>query len=277
MEATSTIGCQVEPGATCTTTTEQCNSVQCATAQCWVLNMGRRRWESGVVSHLRMPRYAASVVSLPVGTYVLGGGGIGVPDQNQETTSDFLPAGATSWTQGPDLPTSTWSWFDFCAVSISSTQFLAISGIEIREFDLGQTSGDPTSSNGWLGPDTWPNLLGTWRRSFGCGVVNKKVIVAGPDITTEIIDIDTKTTRRGPDMVERRKWFQLLPVVESDSKSILAAVGGYQAGPGVPAIHMKAVEKWDPVSETWRETEHQLVAGRIRYGAVTVDKALVCG
>ena len=233
MEATSTIGCQVEPGATCTTTTvvcsvvcsevtTQCNSVQCTTAQCWVLNMGRRRWETGVVSQLRMPRYAASVVSLPVGTYVLGGGGM--VKTNQSTTSDFLPAGSTSWTQGPDLPTSTWSWVDFCAVSISSTRFLAIVGIEIREFDLGQTSGDPTSSSGWLGPDTWPNLLGKWRRSFGCGVANNKLIVAGPDITTEIVDIDTKTTRRGPDMLERRKWFQLLPVVGSDSKPTLLAL-----------------------------------------------------
>ena len=250
-----------------------------ATTHCWVLNVGGGRWESGVVADLNMPRYRAAVVSLPVGTYVLGGSGgdsTGTVQASGVTgrTGEFLPAGATSWKLGPELPAE---WGDFCAVAISATQFLAIVNVKIWEFDLGQTSGDPTSTNGWLGEDTWPLTLRRSRYAAGCGLVGNKLVVAGGShISTEIIDLDAKTARQGPDMLGFRKWFQLLPVVGSDSDTILLALGGYQAGPGVPAVSLKAVEEWDPVSETWSEAEQQLVEGRIRYGAVIVDAALVC-
>ena len=37
------------------------------------------------------------------------------------------------------------------------------------------------------------------------------------------------------------------------------------------------VEEWDPESETWREAEKKLDEARSDYGAVVVDKSLVCG
>ena len=232
------------------------------------------RWESSVVGNLNEARWRASVVTLPVGVYLLGGLGV----HGTATSSDFLPAGATSWSQGPDLPII---FYHSCAVAISSTKFLIIrrdssTGQGIWEFDVDQTAGDPTDFNGWQPEDTWPNLLSRRFSGFGCAVVGSTLVVAGGGSgddrkTTEIIDLETKAIRHGQDMLGIREWFQLFTVVSPGSKPTLLALGGWSG-----SSMLRTVEEWDPESETWREAEGELVQARSDYGAVVLDKSLVC-
>ena len=256
-----------------------------ATHQCFALNMDWKneftgavgRWESSVVGNLNRPRWRASVVSLPgVGVYVLGG--IVTSDGG---SSDFLPAGETSWQEGPGLPIR---FYHSCAVAISSTRFLIIrkdtdDGQGIWEFDLDHTAGVPTDNSGWRPADTWPNLLSRRYMGHGCAVIGSTLVVAGGGSgdarkTTEIIDLEAKTVRRGQDMLGIREWFQLFTVASPGSKPSLLAVGGW-----ISSVRdtLKTVEEWDPETETWREANGELMQARSDYGAVVVDNAVVCG
>ena len=193
-------------------------------------------------------------------------------------SSDFLPAGETSWIEGPVLPIR---FYHSCAVAISSTRFLIIrkdsnDGQGIWEFDLDHTAGLPTDNRGWRPADTWPNLLSRRYMGHGCAVIGSTLVVAGGGSgdarkTTEIIDLETKAIRHGQDMLGIREWFQLFTVVSPGSKPTLLALGGWSG-----SSMLRTVEEWDPESETWREAEGELVQARSDYGAVVVEKSLVC-
>ena len=73
-------------------------------------------------STLRDERWFHSVVVLPEGAYILGGGGSSL----NRYTSEFLPTGGTLWQAGPDIPSPGLS--HACAVAIDSTRFVLIGG-----------------------------------------------------------------------------------------------------------------------------------------------------
>ena len=113
----------------------------------------------------------------------------------------------------------------------------------------------------------------------GCAVIGTTLVVAGGGSgdarkTTEIIDLEAKTIRRGEDMLGIREWFQLFTVASPGSKPSLLAVGGWNSG---VRDTLKTVEEWDPETETWREANGELMQARSDYGAVVVDNAVVCG
>ena len=262
------------------TTTSGCSaSGSCGdpSKQCFVLNMDWKsestdavgRWESSVVGDLTRDRWRSAVVTLPVGVFVLGGFGGFSPT----TSSDFLPAGETTWNRGPSLPIM---FVHSCAVKVSSTRFFIISNTDsshgrgIREFDVDRAAGNPTSSSGWLPKDTWPDLLIRRSGGHGCAIIGNTLVIAGGGSSnkeTEILNLETKVIHRGQDMLGPRSSFNLFTIFSPESRPTLLALGGVN----------NKVEEWDPESETWREADKKLDEARSDYGAVVVDKSLVCG
>ena len=192
-----------------------------ASAECLVLNKVTSTWEPGVLGSLSQPRWRASLVSVSVGTYTLGGLG----GQGTLKSSKVLFAGETTWRKGPTLPMT---FYHGCAVAISPTRFLVMrrdsstSSGSIREYDNGTELG-PTDDGGWLPANTWPELLSLRYSMMGCAVIGSKLVVAGGSgngghqRSTEVINIEARTIEYGEDMLEQRTWFHLLPILDSDS------------------------------------------------------------
>ena len=246
-----------------------CNSND-ATNECLVLDMATATWGTGVVGSLDQSRWRASAVSLPVGVYVLGGNG-------GTASSEFLPAGKTVWTEGPDLPIS---FRHACAVAISTTRFLIMrrdsltSSGSIREYDTDTVMG-PTSNDGWQPVDTWPELLNKRYSGMGCAVVGTKLVIAGGSgdggyqKSTEIVNLETRSIEKGQDMLQKRAWFHLLPIFSS-GEPVLWAVSGWSGGG-----FLSTVEQWNPETRTWTDAG-QLIQRRGDFGAVAVDQNMFC-
>ena len=189
------------------------------------------------------------------------------------TTTEFLPAGGTTWQQGPQLPVEMRN--GPCAVAISPTSFLVFHKKEIREFDA-STAG-PTSIQGWAEETKWPKLETSRRRWLGCAKLgdDKVVIAGGSDSqtmhqTTEILDLSTRTLSQGGKMATPRRWFRIISFYDSGVFRTLA-VGGSD---GVKDLN--TVEEWQLKTESWSTVETQLKVKRSYFGLVAVNKNLVC-
>ena len=133
--------------------------------------------------------------------------------------------------------------------------------------------------------DTWPELLIERLEGYACGIIGTTMVIAGggSDWTkeylksTELVDLATKTTRRGPDMHQKRAWFHLLQVQSSPNDPImLLALGGFN-GEQINMVHQHplAVEGWSPGMGNWTEVT-QLSKPRYKFGAFPLDKNLIC-
>ena len=145
-------------------------------ADCLVLDTTSQQWERGLIGNLDQARIYASAVTMPLGVFVLGGnwikdGGRGWAQGNESTEerSIFLGTESRVWIDGPALPVK----HKFgCAVPVSQTRFLMISGWSLREFD---TNFWGPSTSGWLREDTYPELQEQRHGSYGCARLGNKV------------------------------------------------------------------------------------------------------
>ena len=109
----------------------------------------------------------------------------------------------------------------------------------------------------------------------GCVKLGDKIIIAGgsdagtPHQTTEILDLTSRTTSKGGNLVTPRSGFHMI-AIDNNGDSTTLALGGYDGG-----NHLKSVEKWNPETETWSKEEAQLEEKRNAFGLVAVPKNLV--
>ena len=115
-------------------------------------------------SDLTQPRIYASTVTMPSGeVYLLGGW------YSDLTSEVLLQPGASTWSQGPDLPDPLDS---ACALPLDETTFVTIGGgrrhSSVSKYD--------TVTKMW--DHTWPNLP-EGRRSHSCARLGSNLVVAG--------------------------------------------------------------------------------------------------
>ena len=112
------------------------------------------------------------------------------------------------------------------------------------------------------------------RRFAGCAVVNNKLIVAGGQTklkSTEIIDLETRRKGVGGDLLTPRYSFHFLNI-----RGNIYAVGGEYFDGSNPIL--ADVEEFVEETGSWSLTESLPLPGkRTRFGAVAVNKDLVCG
>ena len=114
-------------------------------------------------SNLIQPRIYASTITMTSGdVYLLGG-------WYSDLTSEVLLQGASTWSQGPDLPDPLDS---VCALSLDDTTFVTIGGgrghTTVSKYD--------TATKMW--DHTWPNLA-EGRRGHSCARLGSILVVAG--------------------------------------------------------------------------------------------------
>ena len=234
------------------------------TSSCLVLQHGH--WREGILDNLpETRRFQAATARLYAGVYILGGR-IGWHDKTT-FSSLFLRANSSSWASGPELPVSM--IYGPCAAPISAHSFLVVYEFDVWEFDT-RVAG-LTSSAGFKEQSRWPRL--SMKRHFpGCAVVNNKLIVAGGQqrlTSTEIIDLKKRTITKGGDMEKPRYFFHLLSI-----RKVIFAVGGeYYDGSD---NYLADVEEFVEETGSWRPAE-SLPGERTQFGAVAVNKDLVCG
>ena len=225
------------------------------------------QWEENRMEPLLKKRYYHAAVTLEGQVYVIGGRG--------SSTTEVLPAGSSTWQQGPRLPFEM--IYGPCAVAISTTSFLAFYRKEIREFDA-STAG-PTSNQGWAEEAKWPKLETSRRQWPGCAKVgDDKVVIAGGhdgDLTThqttEILDLTTRRIRQGERLATARKRFHTISFNNNGVFRTLA-VGGRDND----LNYLNSVEEWEPESESWSTVETRLKEKKSSFGLVAVNKNLVC-
>ena len=234
-------------------------------ASCIVLNTTAGRWEENVMGPLLRTKGNHATATLDgVGVYVIGGEG------TSTGTTEFLPAQSLEWEQGPALPVDM---YRPCAVAISSTNFLAIYGSEISEFDA--SIAGPLSRRGWRKKSKWPRLK--TRRIYwpGCAKVDQKVIIAGGYSrgtnydTTEVLDLTTRIISNAGNMASPRRVFHINTVSYHNSTRTFA-LGGSDG-----RKELKMVDEWSPDTETW-STVRSLKVKRDTYGMVAAPKNLIC-
>ena len=160
-----------------------------------------------------------------------------------------------------------------CAVAISPTNFFAIYGSEIREFDA--TIAGPLSRRGWRKKSKWPRLK--TRRIYwpGCAKVEQKVIIAGGYSrgtnydTTKVLDLTTRTISFAGNMALPRRDFHINTVTYRNSTRTFA-LGGTDGH-----NELKIVDEWNPETETWSRVS-ALKVKRDTYGMVAAPRNLIC-
>ena len=134
-------------------------------------------------SNLNQPRIYASTVTMPSGdVYLLGG-------WYSDLTSEVLFMGASTWSQGPDLPDPLDS---SCSISLDDTTFVTIGGgrghRSVIKYD--------TATEKW--DKTWPELP-EGLRGFSCARLGSILVVAGGfsfttfQFTDSTLTIDAET------------------------------------------------------------------------------------
>ena len=190
---------------------------------------------------------------------------------NNERTSEFLPAGTMQWQEGPALPVE----IDYpCVVVITSTSFLSIFNRNIHEFDAAISG--PTSSEGWKEAGAWPTLMRSRKHVAGCAKLGQKVIIAGGTnghggslTSTEVLDLVNRRITSGGDMDSPRRYFHLATLTSEGQEKIFA-LGGYD-----DSTRFNSVEEWVEESSTWKAADN-LVERRGHFGAVVLPRQLIC-
>ena len=239
-----------------------CGEYDSDNSSCLMLDVKNQRWEKNLIGKMTANRYLPATVSVEnVGTYLLGG--------RWRRTSDFLASEATEWVVGPDLP---FSWP--CAVKISPLNLLVIYKDDIREYQVDPA--DPTNSLGWQPENTWPKLKISRREMFGCALTpDNKVVFAGGYMgsesvvisSSEILDLSTRTTTIGGNMLGRRAYFHLATITLGEMTKLFA-IGGHRSE--------HSVEMFNPEDNSWIQAPSTLEKPRRNYGKVIVPAELVC-
>ena len=241
------------------------------TDSCVVWDSDKQRWDERMMSPLPEKRGYHSVVTLEnIGVYIIGGygnGGYGI--KNSKYTSDFLPANNLLWTRGPGLPKDVASSKRGCAVPVSAASFIYINKRAIREYKIYDIA-KPTSSQGWVDRNRWPAFsTSNW---LGCARTGSYVLIAdkvGARTSTTILDIATRKTRPGGNMVTTRRLFHLASVTTGGLTKTFA-LGGFDG-----RRYISSVEEWDEDSLNWKP------AGNLKqvkgvFAATTVPLSVVC-
>jgi hypothetical protein len=231
-----------------------------------VLNL-EAGWQPG--ASLNKPRYRATAIALEEAVYVIGGLDVA---RNMEV----LLIDKHEWDEAPELPINMGD--GTCTVKITTSQFLAISGRNVREFD--ESLAGPISANSWRPQSTWLDL--TISRNYqACALINGLVVVAGGSPlntivgTTEILNIASKTTSPGPVMKQARQNFQLAVLPMPGGEARLLALGGEQYDD--KWIYLDSVEEWLPgLGQGWQSATPRLHEKKSSFGAIVIDKELVC-
>merc|ERR550517_2404841 len=212
-----------------------------------------------------MMRYNSAAATLnDIGVFIVGG-----RETNNLRTSEFLATGTMQWHEGPALPVE----MAFpCAVSITSTSFLAIDGTDIREFDTAIAG--PTSSEGWREAGRWPELKTSRIDRPGCAKIGQKVIIAGghnrKDLSsTEVLDLVDRRISSGGEMASPRRRFHLATIISGGEEKMFAFAGSDGA------TILNEVEEWVETSSTWKAADN-LVGSRRSFGAVAVPRHIIC-
>ena len=184
------------------------------------------------------------------------------------------------WKEGPAPPVSM---YQPCAVTISPTCFLAISVTHIREFDADIAG--PTSIKGWREEGRWPRLKTSRLHWPGCAKIGQKVIIAGGFTTggegvlrsTVVLDLGSRLSQAGGDMVMPRHWFHLATIRRGGEETVFAVAGDSISGDRVGA-YLDTVEELVEVEEnaTWGKTDGLLAERRAYFAMCAVPKELIC-
>ena len=237
-----------------------------STKDCLVLRNGG--WIGEELDDMPDKRYQSASARLDAGVFILGG-------SNAHTSSLLLRANSNSWVEGPQLPVAMRD--GPCAAPISAHSFLIVYETHVYEFDT--RVGGPTSSSGWKDKTTWPQLQVSRILGPGCAVVGNKFIVAGGRDavkfgeslkSTEIIDLRTRSITAGGGMEKPREFFHLLSI-----SGTLYALGG-EYYDEEDDHYLADVEEFVEETGSWRPAE-SLPGERTQFGAVAVNKDLVCG
>lgn len=239
-------------------------------SSCLVLDTSTGQWEENRMEPLLQERTYHAAVTLEGQVYVIGGQG----SRSTASSTEVLPAGSSSWEQGPRIPVEM--FYGPCAVAISTTSFIVFYRKEIREFDA-STAG-PTSNQGWAEEAKWPKLETSRTDWPGCAKVGEDIVViAGGHTwpathqTTEILDLSTRRITRGGKMATTKGYFHIISFNNNGVFTTLA-VGGLDDD----LNNLNTVEEWEPESESWSTVETRLKEKRSYFGAVAVNKNLVC-
>merc|ERR550519_1104218 len=223
---------------------------------CLSLDPESQSWQEHSV--LDTERYFAASVSLPEGLYILGSGEEG---EVSESTSSFLPTGATDWEAGPPLPGPGAG--SGCAVAISDYQFLLIGGLpstkQVVEYD--------TRTGNWT---QWPELA-EHRYYHSCAKLGENIIIAGGFdgdylATTSILNISSQEERAGGDINTARIYFGLEYLGGK-----LLAFGGENTG-----TFLDTVEEWDEAEEQWVPINTRMETGRTYFASAAVPTSTIC-
>jgi len=130
---------------------------------CWQFDYKRKVWRRPKSLILAKDRVSASAVSLPSGTYILGGG------KQNNNTSEFLATGSSKWIRGPDIPGS--GVFQSCAAKLNDTAFVVLGGW----YDGHQARVYNEDTGKWT---NWPRLR-QWVARQSCVSLGNFVMMTG--------------------------------------------------------------------------------------------------
>ena len=167
------------------------------------------------------------------------------------------------------------------AVPITKVSFLAIHDANILEYQVDKS--DPTSLDGWQEASKWPRLL-TRRTSWpGCSKVDEKVVIAGGQLwygtygtplrSTEVLDLSTHKIEYAGDLSTPRLGFHIVTITTDGVNRVLALAG---SDGSLYSSHLDSVEEFDVETMTWKSAPEKLSEEIGFFGAVALQRSLVC-
>jgi len=198
--------------------------------KCYSLDVASGVWRDH--SSLTEPRSGGVAITLLSGTYIFGGN-----SNNNEVTSDYLPASEQSWKPGPKIPGGN-PYYLGCGVKVSDTELLLIIGPNLFKY---------SESEGKL--QKMPSQI-TVVNSPNCALIGNNVIVTTENYKPQIIPLNNFQPRYadGKDSSLMRDMI----TVGGHYPRLLA----YDAFTSVG--EPTDVYQWDEVKEQWWKTALKL-------------------
>jgi len=216
-------------------------------------------------------RTFASAVTLPTGTYVLGG-------EYKHASSEFLATGSSEWTQGPDIPKAKPWTFQSCAAKLSDTEFVIIGG---ARGNGKQISVYNIISNEWR---QWPSLkVGV--SGHTCVGFGDKVLMAGGFEHREVYRDDEMELRVFPGGTTGRTLIfdsttgSAREVASLKYPRYWAAMELFRGKPlilGGDMMRINNGEIWNIDTETWEDADINLNIVRKSFSLVTMAQEIEC-
>jgi len=238
------------------------------TKSCLEFDYQSKSWKNH--SQLVSERNFASAVTLPTGTYVLGG-------ERSMTSSEFLATGSSDWTEGPDIPKGHPWTYQSCAAKLSDTEFVIIGGAR----GMGKISSVyNVISNEWR---EWPRLKwGVYGQS--CVGLGDKVLMAGGFEHREVYRDDQKNLRTFPGGTTGRTL--IFDSTTGSAREVAslkyprygAAMVLFRGKPLIlgGTLRINSGETWNITTETWEAADINLNVGRKGFSLVTMAQEIEC-